>query len=560
MEESFHSQSTKQMYKYDIEDSINHKTVHKIYEFIDDYSYGKSKNVGIYIREKKDKNKYEIILFMEDPIKEKKIIKKLLEWRKSGKSNEIGHKGGGNKRNIFGYNASKVSIISKIDKKTVIETVVYPKKIYEFSIDDNINEDKFRKIIDTSDFLILPKNRDIDEDMSSSYSKLYNVIKSESKIEPNFMINIEIDELKNLPNEFKIQNLYQEFINQIRAKQYNIVIKFKNELLEDKEYKKYKNIDLVGFNWKTNIKEYELLLCDDQFYINNVENNKMYDVIEKKCIESNSKQLIQWGKITTFVADKQQIEKELKEYNNLLEKENYNKTEDFYGIYILLNNKLTNYKAICEDFIPGGRNNNIIVKDGKKSSSNYFRIIIKPNEEICKDIDIFEKIIKTETIKAKTNFCQKSCYKKIIKLIMDLYRKKEIMESKPKPNPKPNPKSVKSHCYIIYLGKDLWKFGLSKDEQFKNRINTHLKESTQKIEEFTGKKASYKNATVYYKSKQTDKPRSKEEMIKNLLIQKSKEDQKIKMFENKGNKSDTREYFICDDHDYILEHIISQLD
>lgn len=30
MEESFHSHSTKQMYKYDIEDSINHKTVHKI--------------------------------------------------------------------------------------------------------------------------------------------------------------------------------------------------------------------------------------------------------------------------------------------------------------------------------------------------------------------------------------------------------------------------------------------------------------------------------------------------------------------------------------------------
>lgn len=49
-------------------------------------------------------------------------------------------------------------------------------------------------------------------------------------------------------------------------------------------------------------------------------------------------------------------------------------------------------------------------------------------------------------------------------------------------------------------------------------------------------------------------------MIKNLLIKKSKEDQKIKMFENKRNKSDTREYFICDDHDYILEHIISQLD
>ena len=29
------------------------------------------------------------------------LLKKLLEWRRSGDSNEIGHKGGGNKRNIY---------------------------------------------------------------------------------------------------------------------------------------------------------------------------------------------------------------------------------------------------------------------------------------------------------------------------------------------------------------------------------------------------------------------------------------------------------------------------
>jgi len=50
MSEAFHGQSTKEMYRCDIEDSIKQKTVYKLYEYLDDHSYCDSENIGVWIR------------------------------------------------------------------------------------------------------------------------------------------------------------------------------------------------------------------------------------------------------------------------------------------------------------------------------------------------------------------------------------------------------------------------------------------------------------------------------------------------------------------------------
>ncbi len=85
-----YGQSTKEAYRDDIETSRKTKTTYKNFEYFDDYSYGKSDKIG-FLLEKDDDETY-LYLFQEDGPKDEETLKKFLEWRKSGKSNEIGHK------------------------------------------------------------------------------------------------------------------------------------------------------------------------------------------------------------------------------------------------------------------------------------------------------------------------------------------------------------------------------------------------------------------------------------------------------------------------------------
>ena len=81
-EDAFHGQSTKEAYREDISDSLKQKTSYKLFEFLDDYSYGNSENMGVYLKNIKDKDN--LILFSEDGPKDIKNLRKLLEWRRSG--------------------------------------------------------------------------------------------------------------------------------------------------------------------------------------------------------------------------------------------------------------------------------------------------------------------------------------------------------------------------------------------------------------------------------------------------------------------------------------------
>ena len=78
---------------------------------------------------------------MDDGPKNKQQLRKILEWRRSGDSQEIGHQGGGNKRNIYGHKSNQCDLIVKLDNDNILSAATKPNKIYELSISD-ISEDR----------------------------------------------------------------------------------------------------------------------------------------------------------------------------------------------------------------------------------------------------------------------------------------------------------------------------------------------------------------------------------------------------------------------------------
>ena len=129
-----YGQSTKESYRDDIEISRKHKTVYKLYEWLDDHTYCNSDELGIYIH--KDDDETYIDLFQKDGPRDIETLRKFLEWRRSGKSNEIGHKGGGNKRNIYGHYCEEANLFMRIDDKNVLRCGTKPNKLYELSKSD----------------------------------------------------------------------------------------------------------------------------------------------------------------------------------------------------------------------------------------------------------------------------------------------------------------------------------------------------------------------------------------------------------------------------------------
>ena len=85
--------------------------------------------MGMTIFKTSDNKKVFLVLFMEDGPNKPEIMKKLLEWRRSGDSSEIGHKGGGNKRNIYGHIADDVTLLFKIDNSKMLFAKTKPNKI-----------------------------------------------------------------------------------------------------------------------------------------------------------------------------------------------------------------------------------------------------------------------------------------------------------------------------------------------------------------------------------------------------------------------------------------------
>lgn len=551
-----YGQSTKESYRDDIEISRKHKTVYKNFEWLDDHTYCNSDKLGICIQNDDDETL--IYFFQRDGPKNIDDLRKFLEWRRSGISNEIGHKGGGNKRNIYGYDCNEAHIFMKTDEKNVITCGTRPNKLYELS-KSKIDEEKFRSECDSSTYIINPEKIKI-KNLPSWYEKTYNKIKEESDISPNFLIRLE---LTKIPEEYTNKFLWNEYLNQIRAKQYNIPIKFKNELLDMEEYKSYDNIDLIGFEDPKKIKVVNLKL-----YININTKKDFYFKVEDKYINVKNKKeisdfngIIEWGKIEMFIVSKLYMRDELKKYNYL--NENTKRAEDFYGPYLILNDKLINYLPFEGKILGDSRNNGINCEEGIKNNGR-FRMIFKPNKENCENNDIFDSLIQTREIKALTGFLENSPFKEIKDCAIKLYIGENIVK-KVKPTKKTIVKVEKTKeggIYLIYLNNGLWKYGMVTDyENLSDRISKHKQECMKTIKDFLDvlnkKEVPKNNFCIVVYEKKIKSACGAEEKIKEIIEEKKVD--KIKLIKSNRSSNETREYFVCDDFDYVYNDILNKI-
>ena len=565
--DSFHSQSTKENTKSDIEDSIKQKNVYKLFEWFDDWRYTLSLTIittmmCMWVKQNKENpSKATLYLFQQGGPQTKEILRKLFEWRRSGNTNDdVGHKGGGNKRLIYGMNADKVSIFSRTanSDNDVLFCETRPNAIYELT-KQNINEEIFRSKVDTSEFVKLPELKDVD-DLPGWYTKEFKIIQEESGIDPNYLIKLELPEI---PPEFINVNKWNEFVNQILAKQYEIPIYFKNELIGMDKYETHENIDLVGFGameYKMDIELYNDTENIRNFYLYD-KKNKKYNIVNSKTdsIETLPPTIKLWGIIRMFIVVKEYLEEQLKKYNKNLDKDSTLKESDIYGVYMQLNRQLNNYLPIQgngNNIMPDGKNNKIGLNG---SSTNKFRIVIIPDNELCCEKKYFDALAKTETIKALSSFLDRSHYKKIISQSMGLYKENMWPQEQKKSIPTTSrDKKVPGIKYLIYIAGGLYKFGCCDDEKnYPERLKKHKNESIDRVKEFTGIDIKEKSAVELY-AKSTTSPKSGEEEIKNI-IRDYKHKEKITLFQNEGSHNDIREYFICSDFDYIMQEILPQL-
>ena len=570
-----YGQSTKESYRDDIEISRKHKTVYKIFEWLDDHSYCNTDEMGIYIHMEEDE--IFIYLFQNDGPRDIETLKKFLEWRRSGKSTEIGHKGGGNKRNIYGYKCEEANIIMKVDEKNVIRCGTKPNKLYDLAISD-VDEETFRNESDSSTYIINPEQIKI-KNLPSWYEQIYGKICNESGIEPNFMIRLELPNISEIPEEYTDKNLWTEYIHQIRAKQYNVIIKFKNELLEMENYESYDNIDLVGLNDSNKVKLQKHTLYIDSktlnFYLKC--SDKLVDVKSKKEVE-DSDDIIVWGEILMFIVTADYIAEELRKYNefneNTKRQEITKRQEDFYGVYLLLNGKLTNYLPFEGKVLGDSRNNGINCEQPHKNNGR-FRMIFIPNKGNC-DNKIFDSLIQTREIKALTGFLENSPHKAIASSAMKLYKdgdikkkpvKKKCSSSKPSKNGDTKThkkiKSVDYGIYLTYLNYGLWKYSIISDYNnidAKNLYDKHNSiESIKKYKDHLNCDVIPKKNKCIVIYENMISPIT-EETIHGLherfkcLIEQNKLD-KIKFIETLHEGVDISEYFVCNDFDYVYNNI-----
>lgn len=548
-----YGQSTKESYRDDIELSRKTKTVYKIFEWLDDHSYCSSDKLGIYLCV--DDEDTFLYLFQEDGPKKIETLKKFLEWRRSGESTELGHKGGGNKRNIYGHHCDDVNILMRLDDKNVLRCGAKPNKIYELSKSD-IDEGTFRRECDSSTYLTNPETIKV-KNLPSWYDKIYHKIKEESDISPNFLIRLE---LTDIPDEYNTINNWNEYINQIRTKQYDICIKYKNELLNILNYETYENIDMIGYNdvnkinnitiklYYSSIKKSFYLMFDGQ-YIN----------VKDKKEEKDVSNILEWGEIQMFIVNTSYASTELKKYN--MNNENTKRLEDFYGVYLKLNDKLTNYLPFEGKILGDSRNNGINSEVGVSNNSR-FRMIITPHSENCKNSEIFDSLIQTREIKALTGFLENSPYKEITSLAIKLYKGESYIKQ-PKQKQKKVVKKNKikeGGIYIGYLNNGLWKYGMVCDyNNMDDRITRHKNDCIKTIESFIDvldnkEIPKHNNFTVIWKKK-INLPRGGEEKLMKLIEEYKKD--KIRLLKSNRSENEQREYFICNDFNYIYNDILN---
>tara|TARA_B110000208_G_scaffold123981_2_gene151239 strand:+ start:145 stop:2022 length:1878 start_codon:yes stop_codon:yes gene_type:complete len=568
--EAFNSCRKKPVYRKKIEMANQASFLNRAYEFLDDYSYGESRFMGIYIYEDEEKylddddnvkkrNVTKVAFFMEKgPSMEQ--MEYILEWNSSARNNpEDGHEGDGNTFFLYGGLAFKVELWSKINKDSLSYGAINPESIYKYVCNEEITEAVFSNNIDTQTYITRPNKRIISTCLKG-YHKLYSDIKNGIKKNINdcdigYIIEFSFSDKHTFIKEDK----WKTFCCGIAAKQYDIPIYVQNSIIGETEFKKIINIDLLGLTDKTKqtkTRITELYYDGHSWYIKH--NNDYYNIEnKKKTLHTEHFEL--WGNVEDFIIDLEYFKSQLKMFGR-----SDLKGDTFYGAYITLNEKQVNYLPLNNHKLPDSKNNRMDDTYG----CNRYRIILKPKKGI--EPNLLKKLVVVRGIKAETKFLDTSPHATLCKLLMDIQKgvfpkkqKKQIKKIKPlhKKKTSDSPVSPDGFVYILYLASGVWKLGMTFTEKaFKERLNKHKNESIKTVKKFSKKDIETKTATVYFKQN-TSSPKGYEEKMMKLLKKFSEQDEykeKIQLYvANNGEPS--REYFTCSDHDFITQTFIPEI-
>jgi hypothetical protein len=526
-----HSMPIKQAYHSHIRESKEHPKNEIMYEFLDDYSYANSSYALIHIRKSKKGETY-LYVSMEKGPSDIDTLNRIVKWRISGNSTETGHRGGGNKRFIYGHDSKKVSLSCKINSEEFLRLELYPDDIYKLSENKQISEGDFQKSVDR-DLIKWSSCYDLEED-GAWFAKYLEEINSFKKI--NYVIRFT---LTNIPIEYEDPTWWEEFISTIQMKNYQIPIYYKNELLGEESFSKCDNIDMIGWEHQVPDSLKEIHLYVDKLGNPYLKYNSKFRDCNNKEVEENE----EWkfhSIIHTYQIDNDYFDKSLNFINDINKPITKYKNEDFYGVYVRMNGKQTSFKPISK-----------ILVDSRNLSlrgNSYFRLVIDP---VC-DNKTLDSFITTDTIKAKTRFkdTAKAC----------LMAKAVVNICKPPKENKPKPYFKKlGLCYLVYFGRDLYKYGyidnynklkkLLEDDETKGLPTLREIYSDDNIEE----------DELDYKPLYTSHPISNPVNLWSIIEEKLLDDRSgnINMLDTDDVK--THKYFNCSNMEYLINTILKDI-
>ena len=525
------SMPIKQSYYAHLKESKEHPKNEIIYEFLDDYSYSDSTFSLVHLKKDKKGNTILYVASEKGP-GHTETLNKIVKWRISGESQETGHRGGGNKRFIYGHESSKVSLACQINDEEFMRLELSPNDIYELSANSDISEGDFQKTVDR-DFIKWASIYDLEED-GAWFTKYLQEIKEEvGSIE--YVIRFNLTEV---PFEYLDSNKWMEFISTIRMKNYQIPIYFKNELLGEDHFSKYENIDLIGSEHsETDSKKY-INMYIDKLGNPYLEHEGKYRDMKNKEV-SRSEEWTLHSKITTYRIQKEYFDEEHRNINKINPGNTKYTNEDFYGVYIRMNGKQINFKPLSNVLVPS--------KSLSALGNSYFRLVMDP---VC-DNETLDLFITTDTIKAKTRFRDTAKAKAMVKTVVDICKPPKPVNYIPK-----MPKL--GLCYIVYFGRELYKFGMMEDyTKMVGMTNKYLKNSLDKLTEFYDEEVEEEEIEFrpIYFSQPVENVSGLLEKITELFT--NDESGEVDIYETSAKE--TGKYFYLENESYLNEEMIPKI-
>jgi len=284
----------------------------------------------------------------------------------------------------------------------------------------------------------------------------------------------------------------------------------------------------------------ECIIKNKNLYINSKGEEIVFDAGFKK-----------FGNISVYKINEGYLKEQLSMLNEISRPVRHFNQENFYGLYVYLNGKQTNYLPIS-DIMPASKGLGALL------GNSLFRIVFEPT---CVD-SILEKLIITPTIKAKTHFKNISQIKKLLNEVIKIARINISPEEVKVAKKKKTSDNIPGQCYLIYLGADLYKYGhVTGEEKMKKRMDQHKMESIEKVKEFCQIDMAEKYCKPIHYTTPLNKPKGFEEWIGQMLEDNSyyKNLEKIILYQNDGSEHEQREYFTCTDQDYIIDTILPMI-